>query len=329
MSSWSLVVSQSCGLAVGALASGHGLDAWSWRRCCDRFATSLHPMRQAPVPFAHSLRRLTLPRSIRVGACAVIDFRHRCYLAGASPQLQIGALDSAGACGWVVDLRQNTGGNMWPMLAGVGPLLGAEVVGSFTNSPPGEGWHYRDGRSWSGNSTQPPETLGWGSVPPRRIRNPAAPVALLVGRETASSGEMTLLAFLGRPHVRSFGDSTAGYTSSNTNVPLRDGTTLIVTSSYPRDRSGGLTPSSRVRTNSCRATARETTFRSAARWRGCGSSQPARNASDRGTGPAYSRPTRVAGGKGPTMFLAYSPALAALHQNLGVRRPHKRSSCRS
>ena len=159
-----------------------------------------------------------------------------------SLQMQIGALDSAGACGWVVDLRQNTGGNLWPMLAGVGPLLGAEVVGSFTNSPPGEGWHYRDGRSWSGNSTQPPETLGWGSVPPRRIRNPAAPVALLVGRETASSGEMTLLAFRGRPHVRSFGDSTAGYTSSNTNVPLRDGTTLIVTSSYPRDRLGRTYP---------------------------------------------------------------------------------------
>lgn len=159
-----------------------------------------------------------------------------------SLQMQIGALDSAGACGWVVDLRQNTGGNMWPMLAGVGPLLGAELVGSFTNSPSGAGWRYRDGRSWSGDSTQPAEALGWGSIPPRRVRNPAAPVALLVGRETASSGEMTMLAFLGRPHVRSFGDSTAGYTSSNTNVPLRDGTTLVVTSSYPRDRLGRTYP---------------------------------------------------------------------------------------
>lgn len=104
-----------------------------------------------------------------------------------SLQMQIGALDSAGACGWVVDLRQNTGGNMWPMLAGVGPLLGAEVVGTFTNSPPGTGWRYRDSRSWSGDSTQPVETLGWGNISPSRVRNPAAPVALLVGRETASS----------------------------------------------------------------------------------------------------------------------------------------------
>ena len=49
---------------------------------------------------------------------------------------------------------------------------------------------------------------------------------------------MTLLAFLGRPDVRSFGDSTAGYTSSNSEVRLRDGALLEVTSGYPRDRLG-------------------------------------------------------------------------------------------
>jgi carboxyl-terminal processing protease len=155
-----------------------------------------------------------------------------------SIQTRIGALDSAGACGWVVDLRKNTGGNMWPMLAGVGPLLGAEVAGSFTSSPPGTGWHYRDGRSWQGDSILPAEVAGWGNTPPHRLTHPSAPVALLIGRETASSGEMTLLAFLGRPNVRSFGDSTAGYTSSNTDVPLRDGATLVITSGYPRDRLG-------------------------------------------------------------------------------------------
>lgn len=155
-----------------------------------------------------------------------------------SLQSQIGALDSAGACGWVVDLRENTGGNVWPMLAGVGPLLGAEVVGSTTESPPGVGWHYRDGRSWSGGNTPPAEPLGWGSAAPRRVANANAPVALLVGRQTASSGEMTLLAFLGRENVRSFGDSTAGRNSVNTSVPLSDGATLIVTSAYPRDRLG-------------------------------------------------------------------------------------------
>ncbi len=154
---------------------------------------------------------------------------------------QIRALDGAGACGWVVDLRENTGGNMWPMLAGVGPLLGAEVVGSFSNSPSGTGWHYRDGRSWDGGSTTA-EPDGWSSVAPRRLANPNAPVALLIGRQTSSSGEMTLLAFLGRPNVRTFGDSTAGRNSANASVPLRDGAMLLVTSAYPRDRLGRTYP---------------------------------------------------------------------------------------
>jgi carboxyl-terminal processing protease len=155
-----------------------------------------------------------------------------------SLQRQVALLDSAGVCGWVVDLRENTGGNMWPMLAGIGPLLGAEMVGSFTSSRPDEGWRYRDGRSWQGDSTPPLESLGWASSPPTRLEHADAPVAVLTGRETASSGEMVLLAFLGRPQVRTFGDSTAGFASSNTSVKLRDGATLVVTSSCPRDRLG-------------------------------------------------------------------------------------------
>lgn len=151
---------------------------------------------------------------------------------------QLTALDQAGVCGWIVDLRDNTGGNLWPMLAGIGPLLGAEVVGSLTNSPPGVVWRYRDGRSWSGDSTLPTAFDGWGTSVGPKLTHGDAPVALLIGRKTASSGEMTTLAFLGRRDVRSFGDSTAGYASSNKTLPLRDGATLIVTSAYPRDRLG-------------------------------------------------------------------------------------------
>jgi carboxyl-terminal processing protease len=155
---------------------------------------------------------------------------------------QLSALDHAGICGWVVDLRDDSGGNMWPMLAGIGPLLGGEVVGSFTNHPPGIAWHYRDGRSWDGDSTAPAAFDGFGSTAAPRLTHADAPVALLIGHKTASSGEITLLAFLGRPNVRSFGDSTAGYASSNTDVRLRDGATLIVTSGYPRDRRGRTYP---------------------------------------------------------------------------------------
>ena len=34
-------------------------------------------------------------------------------------------------CGWIIDLRGNGGGNMYPMLAGLKPFLGDTVLGAF------------------------------------------------------------------------------------------------------------------------------------------------------------------------------------------------------
>jgi carboxyl-terminal processing protease len=152
---------------------------------------------------------------------------------------QLRSLDSTGVCGWVVDLRRNTGGNMWPMLAGIGALLAGEDVGSTTTSASGEGWHYRDGQAWPGSAVLPREIPGHGTqARGPKLRSANAPVALLMGHQTQSSGEMTAIAFMGRPNVRSFGDSTGGYASANTTIALRDGAQLIVTSAYPRDRLG-------------------------------------------------------------------------------------------
>src|SRR5439155_26839297 len=41
-----------------------------------------------------------------------------------SMQALVRAVDANNPCGWIVDIRHNLGGNMWPMLVGVGPILG-------------------------------------------------------------------------------------------------------------------------------------------------------------------------------------------------------------
>lgn len=60
-----------------------------------------------------------------------------------SIQDAIKAADSDPIVGWIVDLRGNLGGNMWPMLAGVGPLLGEGTCGYFLD-PDGNAsaWSY-------------------------------------------------------------------------------------------------------------------------------------------------------------------------------------------
>jgi carboxyl-terminal processing protease len=60
-------------------------------------------------------------------------------------------LDEQEPCGWMVDLHENTGGNKWPMLAGLGPIVGEREVGACID-PDGhkEIWSYRDGQAPAG-----------------------------------------------------------------------------------------------------------------------------------------------------------------------------------
>ncbi|MEM6771875.1 MAG: S41 family peptidase, partial [Bacteroidota bacterium] len=141
------------------------------------------------------------------------------------------ALDGEEVTGWVLDLRGNGGGNCWPMLAGVGPLLGEGVCGYF-QAPDGSNakpWTYADGKSaLSGNDIV--STRGY------QLKNPNARIAVLTGPMTASSGEVTTAAFIGLPRARSFGQPTAGYATTNNNYELSDGAVIYLTISVYADR---------------------------------------------------------------------------------------------
>ncbi|MEZ4569492.1 MAG: S41 family peptidase [Thermomicrobiales bacterium] len=141
-------------------------------------------------------------------------------------------LDSPEVCGWVVDLRENSGGNMWPMLAGISPILGDGVVGSFVY-PDGSSidWTIRDGRAYEGD-------VLWAKAPAYIPENPQPPVAVLTGHETGSSGEAVAIAFRGRPETRSFGQATAGVPTSNDVYEMPDGAWIILTVARMADRTG-------------------------------------------------------------------------------------------
>ena len=61
-------------------------------------------------------------------------------------QKTVAELDASHPSGWIVDLRGNVGGNMWPMLAGIGPVLGeGDDLGEFFDTDGHSFWRYRDG----------------------------------------------------------------------------------------------------------------------------------------------------------------------------------------
>jgi C-terminal processing protease CtpA/Prc len=73
---------------------------------------------------------------------------------------------------------------------------------------------------------------------PLRLTRPAPPVALLVSRSTASSGEAVVVSFLGRDRTRTFGLPTAGFSTANQTFGLPDGALLVVTTAVMADRTG-------------------------------------------------------------------------------------------
>ncbi|MEJ7559884.1 MAG: S41 family peptidase [Pedobacter sp.] len=168
-------------------------------------------------------------------------------------QEMIRSLDSKNRIkGWIVDLRNNTGGNMYPMIAGLGPLTGEGNLGYFirtVNKKEVKGpWFYKNGSSGAGTSKI--VTV----AKPYKIKNKSAKIAVLIGPKTSSSGEMTAISFIGRENTKIFGSPSGGYTTGNGTFRLSDGATLLLASSITADRNlrkyrKNITPDATVRTN--------------------------------------------------------------------------------
>jgi carboxyl-terminal processing protease len=144
-------------------------------------------------------------------------------------------LEKQGALAWVIDLRNNGGGNMWPMLAGLGPLLTKDVLGAFVD-PHAEvhnPWYYDGEKLWISDNV-----MYEAKVKP--LTNLSAPIALLTSRKTLSSGEAVLISFLGRSNTRTFGEPTGGLPTANAPFQLRDKTWLLLTTALEADRLGRL-----------------------------------------------------------------------------------------
>jgi carboxyl-terminal processing protease len=100
----------------------------------------------------------------------------------------VAELDASHPSGWIVDLRGNVGGNMWPMLAGIGPVLGeGENLGEFFNTSGHSVWRYRHGVAAEVDNGK---VVAFPSVEGSAYHLAGMPeVAVLIDHSTGSSGE--------------------------------------------------------------------------------------------------------------------------------------------
>lgn len=140
------------------------------------------------------------------------------------------------SCGLVLDFSSNQGGNMWPMVLGLAPLLDRGKLAAFVDAENNRTIIEKiNGAIYIGGK---PHFLNY-KLPVSDLDKPRA-VAIVVGPLTASSGEITPMLFLGQDNVRFFGSRTAGYTSANRVFQLPNEGRLVLTTSQTEDRSGNV-----------------------------------------------------------------------------------------
>jgi len=150
-----------------------------------------------------------------------------------SLQKMIETLDRAGISKWIVDLRNNTGGNCWPMICGIGPLIGVDTCGYFVLPTTRTAIRYSRGRAMKGENT-----VCILSRKGYQTKIAKKNIAVLIGPRTSSSGEIIALAFKGGSNTLLFGEPTAGLTTANMTYPLLDKSMLVLSVCGEADRNG-------------------------------------------------------------------------------------------
>jgi hypothetical protein len=134
--------------------------------------------------------------------------------------------DAARSCALVVDLGVQYGGNAWPILMTMHPLLSQANRAIFVK---------RDGERV--RLFEPQQLAGMQAYFGGDARNPLVrfsgqPLAVVVDGKTSSAGEMLLVAMLGEgERVRTFGHTSQGSTAANRSHALPDGSMLLLTTS--------------------------------------------------------------------------------------------------
>jgi C-terminal processing protease CtpA/Prc len=139
-----------------------------------------------------------------------------------------------GAEKWIIDLRYNGGGNMFPMVEGIAALVGDGIVGGTKGASENEEsvWQIRNGDFYYDDQTVALENKCWTVYLPK--------IAVLTSVYTASSGEALAVILKQRPMTRFFGSKTMGMVTATDWKPIDDVTAMSISVSYYIDRDKNL-----------------------------------------------------------------------------------------
>ncbi len=135
--------------------------------------------------------------------------------------------------GLVIDLRLNPGGGMFAMLGGIANLFSPGKLGSFIDpaTKTEQAWGVTNNTAYVGTDTY------------CRLSSVAKSfaglkVVVLIGPQTASSGEAVAISFKGRNNTWFIGEDTGGYTTANDSFQLTNDIGIFMATSIEADTKG-------------------------------------------------------------------------------------------
>jgi carboxyl-terminal processing protease len=109
----------------------------------------------------------------------------------------------------IIDLTENTGGNIYPWFAALTPLFDTKTVGYFEYKykEKKDGWILNPDGVYCGDKKWFEEI--------NQSKYFFQKIAVLISSKTSSSGEALAIAFKGQSNAKLFGQPTAGFTTGN------------------------------------------------------------------------------------------------------------------
>lgn len=120
-------------------------------------------------------------------------------------QARIKEQDNKDIRGWIIDLRGVDTNEIWPMLAGIGPILGDGLAGYYMTATTEKTFGYQNGKAIENGTTEKIAVTS-----PYTLINKNPKVAVLINNGTKLSGEALAVAFRGRANTKFFGVATCG-----------------------------------------------------------------------------------------------------------------------
>jgi carboxyl-terminal processing protease len=142
--------------------------------------------------------------------------------------------------GWVIDLRFNYGGDMWPMLIALSPFFKDGKLGFFKSDGIEKFWKKETDEIFIDNKSQNDRVFG--SKIKYRVKNRNVKISVLINRNTQSAGEATAIALMSLKNVMFFGGKTRGFATSNLPINMGNDEVLVLTTGAMHDVYGNLYP---------------------------------------------------------------------------------------